>query len=498
MTDQRNDAPAGTGAPRKSSDRGSGEDHISLDQIMEVAEGMQLCHDAAGRPYAIVPVGSSRLTYAVESPQVRHWLRRATKELLNRRPPSGLLTAAMAELADVARFDAPEREVHLRYGYAGGTLYIDIGDSTGYAMQVDAQGYRVVPDPPVLFWRSIGTQPLPQPKDGGDIYDLVPLLNIHPDDFDILLIFWLSVLMPSGTYPILDFEGEEGTGKTGATLVAVRLLDPRTPALKGDPKKPGDVLILAEHSAIVGLDNLSSMPKGLADTLCRITTGTGDMTRRNYSDTDEVLFTAKRPIVINGIPYLQRRPDIADRTLRVCTRPVSDGARLTDDQIERRFAALQPCALGALLGGVSTALRRREEVRRMHRPLPRLADVAVQGEAAGPAFGWEDGHATNMMLDNRAATRKRTVEVSVVASTLVSYAESQWDWSWFDGSMTELLDVLKRHCAQPEKLPKWPNQLSVELHELQATLRSQGLVVSFYRQGHAGDRMVTVRANGPG
>jgi hypothetical protein len=49
----------------------------------------------------------------------------------------------------------------------------------------------------------------------------------------------------------------------------------------------------------------------MADALCRLATGGGFATRKLHSDANEVLFKATRPIILNGIPELAERPDLA-------------------------------------------------------------------------------------------------------------------------------------------------------------------------------------------
>ncbi len=43
--------------------------------------------------------------------------------------------------------------------------------------------------------------------------------------------------------------------------------------------------------------------------------GGGFAVRQLYSDQDEVLFDAARPVILNGIEDIVRRPDLADRAV---------------------------------------------------------------------------------------------------------------------------------------------------------------------------------------
>jgi hypothetical protein len=52
---------------------------------------------------------------------------------------------------------------------------------------------------------------------------------------------------------------------------------------------------------LLAFDNLSGLPPWLSDALCRLATGGSFAVRQLYTDDEEVLFEASRPILLNGI-----------------------------------------------------------------------------------------------------------------------------------------------------------------------------------------------------
>ena len=66
---------------------------------------------------------------------------------------------------------------------------------------------------------------------------------------------------------------------------------------------------------VLAFDNLSGLPSWLSDSLCRLTSGGAFSTRRLFTDQDEILFAAARPVILNGIEDVITRPDLADRAL---------------------------------------------------------------------------------------------------------------------------------------------------------------------------------------
>ena len=109
-------------------------------------------------------------------------------------------------------------------------------------------------------------------------------------------------------------KGEQGAGKSTACRVISSLIDPRTSALRGVLREVRDLTAAARNSRLVCFDNLSRLPEDLADAACRLATGDGFGGRQLYSDHDEAIFDATRPLVFNAIPDLgTARPDFLDQ-----------------------------------------------------------------------------------------------------------------------------------------------------------------------------------------
>ncbi|NOD86559.1 hypothetical protein GS611_20115 [Ruegeria sp. HKCCD6119] len=55
------------------------------------------------------------------------------------------------------------------------------------------------------------------------------------------------------------------------------------------------------HNHVLSFDYLSTIRPMMADAFCRIATGGGFGTRKLHTDSDEVLFNATRPCLLNGL-----------------------------------------------------------------------------------------------------------------------------------------------------------------------------------------------------
>jgi hypothetical protein len=77
----------------------------------------------------------------------------------------------------------------------------------------------------------------------------------------------------------------------------------------------GDAVLRAQDD--IDLKNLAVLPPWLSDTLCRLASGGAFVVRQLYTDQDEMLFAAARPVILNGIEDAITRSDLADRAIKL-------------------------------------------------------------------------------------------------------------------------------------------------------------------------------------
>ena len=134
-------------------------------------------------------------------------------------------------------------------------------------------------------------------------------------------------------------------------------------------------MIAANNGYLLAFDNLSSLPVWLSDALCRLASGGSFAVRQLYTDDEEILFQAARPILLNGIEEVVSRPDLGDRAIFLTLPPIGEAQRHPESQLWRKFEIARPHMLGALLDAAVHCLR---TLGRVHlERLPRMADFAL-------------------------------------------------------------------------------------------------------------------------
>ena len=272
------------------------------------------------------------------------------------------------------------------------------------------------------------------------IEDLRGFLNVRSDDDFVLVVAYLvAALRDRGPYPVLAINGEQGTGKSVFSRIIRSLIDPSAAPIRAVPKDDRDLVLSASNSWMLAFDNLSSVPAWFADALCRLATGSGFATRMLHTDRSETIFDAARPIVLNGIPSLTDRADLADRAITIHLATIAEDARDPEEDLLAAFEAKRPLILGALFDAVSGALRNLDKVK-VERA-PRMADLAKWITAAEPSLGWEKGKFLNVYRENRREVIETSFEADAVAVAIKDYILAEHSEGW-TGTATDLLAAL--------------------------------------------------------
>jgi hypothetical protein len=452
--------------------------------LVRCAAGAELFHTPAGEAYASVPVGDHRETHQVKSKGFRRWLVRGYFDEHGRPPGAQALQDALGLLEARAQFDGTQREVHVRVagGGSGNTIYVDLANERWEVVEITAGGWRVLPGEraPVRFRRSRGILPLPTPARGSDDGDglddlLRRFINVSDEGSIRLVIAWIvQALRPTGPYPVLIFQGEQGSAKSTAERLVRSLVDPSTAPLRTTPRNERDLVIAATNSWCVAFDNISTLQPWLSDASCRLSTGGGFSARELYTDADEVLFDATRPQLFNGITDVATRPDLLDRALVVTLPPIPEERRRPEAELWKEFEKVRPYILAALFDAISGALGAVERVRL--EGMPRMADFAVWATAAEEALGWEPGAFMAAYAGNRAEATESALEADPVAIAVREFMEDRDEWIGTAGELWEALNDLVGEAIRHTKAwPGAPNALSARLKRLAPALRGIGI-----------------------
>jgi len=458
-------------------------------RLVNLADDFELFHHGDDG-YARIQVNGHWEVLPLRSSVFKRSLRQRYFTACGGAPSGQAVQDAVGVLEGSALFQGEERTVHTRIAGYDGRIYLDLCSPDWQVIEVSSSGYKVLRQSPVMFRRSRAMQALPLPVRDGSIDDLRPFLNLAGDDDWRLVTGWLIAgFRPTGPYSVLTLYGEHGSAKSTTARVLRALIDPNDAPLRTTPRDARDLMITATNGHVVAFDNLSRIEPWLSDAICRLATGGGLSTRTLYTDAEEYIFEAQRPVLINGIDDLATRADLLDRSLVVSLPRIADENRRSEHDFWRDFEQTKPSILGALLAVVAAALHNLPETKLPE--LPRMADFALWVSAAEPAFGWKEGSFMAAYTGNRADANDTALEASPIVTPLRALLEHKDTW---EGTPTELLAALEEHASEKVKegrsWPRSPRALSSALNRIAPNLRASGIAIERDRRHHG--RKITI------
>jgi hypothetical protein len=309
-------------------------------------------------------------------------------------------------------------------------------------------------------------QPLPIPVKGGSIDDLRSFLNVDDDDFVLIVGCLLDGLRGGRSHPVLVLTGAAGTAKSTQLAILNCLIDPQPigglPATESQLRK-----VSARH--LFAFDNVSGIPRPVADALCRLST--------------------THPVIINCIEDVVTCPGLADRGVFATCNSIPDERRRTEQEVWAEFERSHPQILGALLDAVAQGLRSLPTTRLDK--LPRLADLARWVTACEGDL-WPQGTFVAAYANNRAEAAEKLIETDVVATAVQALMAKRATWS---GTATELDTTLRMAAGNLEGTKGWPalpQFLAARLRVLASSLSKVGIEVTTAKVGHDRKRVITL------
>jgi hypothetical protein len=403
-------------------------------------------------------------------------------------PTNDGLVGAKRVLDMLAHRDGEVRELHTRAAFCEGAVYYLLGP--GRVAKVDENGWKLDPNPPVTFRSVKNLRPLPTPEEGGELGDVTKRVNLKTDrDKRLFLTYITLIALAHIPRPILQATGVMGSGKTTVTRFVKRLMDPtNTEAVTMDRR---DFLQKAAHCYVMMLDNQNSLPEWALDTLCRLVTGESDSKRVLYTDDEDLVWSMKRGVLLNGINPPSERGDVQDRTLPIELERIDTRERFAEDDFWLQFSLDHPRLLGAVFSALSGALASRHNVELAKRP--RLADWGLYAAALYESQGWGVQQFMEDWQGVEETQQQGTLDGSIVAQAIIIYMK---DKDFVEKPPGKLHTLLETFCENDLNLksdrgwPKTGQTLWRRIREVSPLLEAHGIRASRSASNKAGKPII--------
>jgi len=459
-------------------------------------DGIDLFHDSGGRSYATYARDGHQETSEISLSRFKSYCQYRYYNL-ERKP---LTASALKEVGDVlsaiALFDGPERATGIRCARDGDTAYLDLANEGWTVVAISPDGYRVISSAecPIRFVRRPDTLPLPNPLSGGTLTTFDRYLPTDPSARVLVKAYLVASLYSGIPLPVLNLTGPQGSGKSTVARRIRALVDPNRSPLRSEPREIRDIAAGVTSNYLCAFDNISRLPDWLSDVFCRLATGGGFAGRRLYTDDEEHVVDAIRPVLITAIENVVFRGDLADRTITVNLHLIDETTRQTETALNEQFEADRPAIFGALLEALSAALLYLPKVDQSD--LGRMADFETIGRAASAALGVTPDIFADVCRTWRITASSDVTEASPLTPKLREYANQGWS-----GTFQQLFSMIVPPDDKERRdggWPRTPRGLSGALKRLIPDLRVIGIDVRIGEPGRERSRVVALRSIGEG
>lgn len=445
----------------------------------------ELFHDANKEAYARIPVDEHSETLKIKSTSFKRWLRSLFYRDSQRGLSAQVLTDVLETLDAKAVCEGPEYKVYMRIAHIGGEIWIDLCNDKWQVIHITANDWAIVDKSPVRFIRSPGMLPQVIPLKGGiasekigKLRNFINVDNGNNDDADNsddnwrLIIAWLVGAFSPGPYTVLIILGEQGCGKTFLCNICRSVVDPSEIPHVTTVKESRDIVMAAQNSHVVVMNNLSKLPDWLSDLLCSITGGATHRERKYHTNSgDEVLFKpGAKPIILNGIDFAMRG-DLVDRGLLVSLKEIEGADRKEESELLPQIEQAMPEIFGGICDVLVSILKNLPTTKLNFKP--RMADFATWVTAAESVLGWEAGAFMQTYTRSRKDAVDLTIESDSFGAALRGHMESCRNWS---GNWKELITVLAGDNEPPKDWPKNGKAVAGIMQRLRPAMRQIGII----------------------
>jgi len=475
----------------------AGRDEVTqATQLVESIVGdpaIELFHDEYGTGFVCMPVGDHRQILALSSREFKTLFSKTFYQANKKRTPSSTtLNNALGVLEGIAAFDGKEYQLKNRVTFVDDTVLYDLTNDSHQVVRVNKDGWTVENNPPILFRRYPHQSSQVTPIRGGNVAEALDFVNVTDSDLRILFVVYLvSLFIPGYVHPMPYVFGAQGSAKSSFSRVLRRLVDPSKTEVLIFPKDRQELAQHLSHYYLSFYDNLHSISQDMSDVLCQAITGGGFSKRRLYSDSEDVIFSLKSNVGLNGISLISDKPDLLDRSILFELERIEEENRKDESEMALAFEMARPRILGAIFDAVVGALSRYPNIELTSKF--RMADFTKWGAAIAETLGIGQDNFIAAYRRNVDSQNAEVIEGDMIATLIVGFMESNNEWR---GNMTELLKILTEKLLDPSLdahyvLPKSPKDLSRLLSVLKVPLQSVGIHMDRTRN-HSG-RVIVLR-----
>ena len=445
-----------------------------------------LFHDEQGDGYISLDIAGHQEIRPIGGKVIRNWLSKESYQIQKKALGATDSSSIVSVLEGKACFEGEEIELQNRASFLGEDLWYDLTNNKWQAVKICKTGWEVVDKPPIIFRRYSHHKAQVYPMKNGDPSLFLNYVNIvNPEHRLLLLVFLVTSFVPNFPHVMLVVFGSQGSSKSTLSRLIRLICDPSLIETASFPSKNNELVQALAHHYFLFFDNVSHINEEQSDTLCKAVTGGGHTKRALFLNDDDIIYSFKRCIGINGINLVTTRPDLLERSLLIELERIDPSHRKTEKELYENFAKDLPLILGGVFDVLVKAIQIRPTIKLDSHP--RMADWALWGCAVAEALGYTKEEFMSAYKNNIERQTEMLVNENIVATAVIAFMDGKNEWR---GRPSELFETLTNNVefdgidTKHEKYwPKGANSLSRRLNELSTPLKQVGILITISTTG---------------
>ncbi|WP_243438177.1 hypothetical protein [Fundidesulfovibrio soli] len=421
----------------------------AFDTIMK---GIKLFPDRSGMVYAKASVHNATAFMDVNGEQFENFLNAELYAATSEFPAPTSVKSAIRIATYLGKANPPE-DVFLRFGVLNNVHMLDLRNSLGMVAEISPTGWTLTTTPRVNFLRLDGGLEIAAPSPSGNYLQILDYLNLDEDGKLLTLPSMPLLMMVNLERPIIQFIGNEGSGKSTVAKRFRKLMDPACPEVNDAKADKRELALLLNDNAMPVLDNLTYLPKFVSDFYCAAFSGGGVQFRAHYTNAGVYRLHYRRGVVITAMELPTLARDFLDRSIIVDMNRVQVFEEGSGECLEAMFELDRPKILGGMLDILVEAKKMLTKV--TVKNLPRFTDFARYGAAIAEILGYGgQRYVDAIRASKQGPTQQARANADPVVAAFMALAKSGVR---FSGGSADLLSALGRY--KPRSISgrtKWP------------------------------------------
>lgn len=435
--------------------------------------------------YALVENNHHNEILDLSNGKAKDWIRYMYYEETGENNSEDAYKNAIALLRSQAINNGTSREsIYNRIAMIDDVVYYDLCTTDWKFIKITKESVEIIAydeNMPVFVRKQQQKEQVRPIFDNKDALDgLAKLLRIQDRDKQIFKVHLVSLCLESYPIPLMVILGEHGSIKTTIAKSVKRIIDPSGENISSLPTKIEDLVLHFTNRYLANFDNISWINDEVSDILCRAITGEGQSKRKLYSDSDEVIFSYRRKIILNGIFPPLDKTDLRDRMIRYETLPVSDTERISESEFNKRFTILLPCVVGLIFSTLQKTLSIYDSIKDEIKYQSRMADFTIYGECISRILNYEP---FSFIENYRQKIELNIIDV-VESYPIIPIIESLMkDRPRYEKTVTDFhkecvrlaeIDMVDIDSKKKISFPASPNKVKSHIERIKPTLRALG------------------------